>query len=77
VEEVRKRQKNLGPDTIRFAWVKAHVRTSSNERADQMAKLGAELEDEDEGMNKVIMERRSRKGEEQRRGRSRGQEWEE
>jgi len=56
VEEVRKRQKNLGPDAVRFAWVKAHVGTRGNERADQMAKSGAELGDEDEGMNKVITE---------------------
>jgi len=56
VEEVRKRQKNLGPDAIRFAWVKAHVGTRGNEKADQMAKSGAELGDEDEGMNKVITE---------------------
>ena len=54
VEEVRKRQKNLGPDAVRFAWVKAHVGTRGNEKADQMAKSGAELGDEDQGMNKVI-----------------------
>jgi len=56
VEEVRKRQENLGPDAVRFAWVKAHVGTRGNEKADQMAKSGAELGDEDEGMNKVITE---------------------
>jgi len=39
VEEVRKRQKNLGPDAVRFAWVKAHVGTQGNEKADQMAKF--------------------------------------
>jgi len=54
-EEIR-RQKNLGPDAVRFAWVKAHVGTRGNEKADQMAKSGAELGDEDEGMNKVITE---------------------
>jgi len=52
VEEVRKRQKNLGPDAVRFAWVKTHVGTQGNEKADQMAKSGAEL-----GMEKVITER--------------------
>jgi len=56
VEEVRKRQKNLGPNAVRFAWVKAHVRTKDNEKTDQMAKSGAELGDEDEGMEKVITE---------------------
>jgi len=56
VEEVRKRQKNLRPDPIRFAWVKTHVGTRDNEKADQMAKSRTELGDEDEGMNKVITE---------------------
>ena len=56
VEEVRKRQKNLGLDSVRFAWVKAHVGTQATEKADQMAKSGAELGDEDEGMEKVITE---------------------
>jgi len=37
VEEVRKRQKNLGPDTVRFAWVKAHVGTQGDEKAEHMA----------------------------------------
>lgn len=36
VEEVRKRQKNLGPDAVRFAWVKAHVGTQGSEKADQI-----------------------------------------
>ena len=56
IEEVRKRQKNLGPNAIRFAWIKAHVRTRGNEKVDQMTKAGAELGDEDEGMQKVITE---------------------
>jgi len=56
VEEIRKRQQNLGPDAVRFAWVKAHVGTRGNEKADRMAKAGAELGDEDEGMQKVITE---------------------
>ena len=47
VEEVRKRQLNLGMDAVRFAWVKAHVGTHGNKKADQMAKSGAELRDED------------------------------
>ena len=56
VEEVRKRQKNLGPDAVKFAWVKAHVGTHGNEKVDQMAKVGTELGDEDEGIQKVITE---------------------
>ena len=56
VEEVKKRQKNLGYDVVRFAWVKAHVRTRGNEKADQIAKAGVELGDENEGMQKVITE---------------------
>jgi len=51
VEEVRRRQKNLGPDAVIIAWVKAQ----GNEKADQMAKSGAELGDE-EGMGEVITE---------------------
>jgi len=35
---------------------KAHVGTQGNEKADQMAKAGAELGDEEEGMEKVITE---------------------
>jgi len=53
---VWKRQENLGPNAVRFAWVKAHVGTRGNENADQMAKSGAELGYEDEGMEKVITE---------------------
>jgi len=40
VKEVRKRQKELGLDAVKFAWVKAHVGTCGNEKADQMAKVG-------------------------------------
>ena len=43
VEKVRKRQENLGPNAVRFAWVKAHVGTHGNEKADQMAKSGQSL----------------------------------
>jgi len=53
VEEVRKRQKILGPDTVRFAWVKTHVGTQGDEKAKQMAKSRAELGDGGEGMEKV------------------------
>jgi len=35
VEEIRKRQKELGPDAVRLAWVKAHVGTRGNEKADR------------------------------------------
>jgi len=51
VDEVRRRQKNLRPNAVRLAWVKAHVGTHSNEMAGQMAKSC-----EDEGMGKVITE---------------------
>ena len=71
VEEVRKRQSNLGPDAVRFAWVKAHVGTRGNEKADQMAKSGAELGEEDEGMNKVITEGGLRQDWERRRAEER------
>jgi len=84
VEEVTRRQQNLGPNAVRFAWVEAHVGIHDHEMVDQMAKAGAELGDEDEGMGKVIMEgklrqewRRRREREEQRRERSRGRGWEE
>jgi len=56
VEAMRKRQKNLGPDAVRFAWVKAHVGTQGNGKADQMAKSGVELGDEEEGMERMITE---------------------
>ena len=51
---MRRRQKSLGPDAVRVAWVKAHVGTWGNEKADQMAISGAGLGNEEEGMNKVI-----------------------
>jgi len=43
----------MGPDAVRFAWVKAHAGTQGNEKADKLAKEG---EDEGEGMEKVITE---------------------
>jgi len=43
VEEVRERQTRLGPDAVRFSWVKAHVGTRGNEVADRMAKEGTAL----------------------------------
>ena len=43
VGEVRKRQKNLGPATVRFAWVKAHIGTQDDGKAEQTAKSRAEL----------------------------------
>lgn len=56
VEAVRRWQGNLGPDAVRFAWVKAHAGTQGNEKADQMGKSGANLGDEEKGMKKVITE---------------------
>ena len=56
VKKVRKRQNNLGPDAVRFVSVKAHVGTCGIGKADQMAKAGTELGDEDEGIQKVITE---------------------
>jgi len=54
---VRKREKNLGPNAVRFAWSRhIHVGSKGNEKADQMAKSGAELGDEDGGMERVITE---------------------
>jgi len=72
VEEVRKMQKSLGPDAVRIAWVKAHVGIHGDEMADQMAKAGAKLGDEEEGKEKVITEGgcgRSGRGKERRKGR--------
>ena len=46
----------LGPNAVRFAWVKAHVGTQGNEKADQLAREGAEVGDEGERMEKVITE---------------------
>jgi len=71
VEEIRKRQKNLGYDGVRFAWVKAHVGTRGNEKADQMAKVGVELGDEDERIQKVITERGLRQEWKRRRAKER------
>ena len=42
MEEVRARMMRLGPGAVRFAWVKAHIGLLGNERADQLAKEGAE-----------------------------------
>jgi len=57
VEEVRKRQKNLGPDAVIFGWMeKGHVGTQGDEKAAQMAKSRAELGDEEEGVEEVITE---------------------
>ena len=54
VVEVRERKKIWDQTPSEFAWVKAHVGTQGNEKADQMAKSGAELRDEEEGMEKVV-----------------------
>ena len=36
-------QARLGPDAVRFGWVKAHVDTKGNEFADELAKEGTAL----------------------------------
>jgi len=55
VEEVRKRREGLGPDTVRFAWVKVHIGTQGDEKAEQTANPEQSWGDEEEG-KKVIME---------------------
>ena len=49
VEVIRERQARLGPNAVRFAWVKAHLGTWGNELTDQLAKEGAALSEEWEG----------------------------
>ena len=42
--EIRSRQSLYGPDNVTVGWVKAHVCIEGNERADEMAKMGAAKE---------------------------------
>jgi len=61
VEAIRERQARLGPRAVRFAWVKARAGTRVNELADELelAKEGVEssVEDEWQGVERVITER--------------------
>ena len=43
-KEIRNRQNLYGPDNVTVGWVKAHVGIEGNERADEMAKMGAAKE---------------------------------
>jgi len=42
VQQIGRRQENLGPDAVRFGWVKSHIGITGNEKADEQAKLGTE-----------------------------------
>ena len=42
--EIGNRQSLHGPDNVTVGWVKAHVGIEGNERADEMAKMGAAKE---------------------------------
>ena len=48
--DIRNRQDLYGPDNVTVGWVKAHAGIEGNDRADQMAKMGAAKE----GRNHVI-----------------------
>ena len=48
-KEIRNQQSLYGPDNVTVGWVKAHVGIEGNERADEMAKMGAAKE----GRNRV------------------------
>lgn len=48
VSEVRRRQEVLGEGAVKLGWVKAHVGIPGNERADALAKEGAEKMESDE-----------------------------
>jgi len=58
VEVIRERQARLGSNAVRFAWVKAHIGARGNELADQLAKEGATLSEEWEGVGvgRTVME---------------------
>ena len=42
--EIRNRQSLYGPHNVTVGWVKAHVGIEGNERADELAKMGAAKE---------------------------------
>lgn len=44
MRQVKERTDRLGPGAVRFAWVKAHNGLAGNERADELAKRGANEE---------------------------------
>ena len=47
VQQIRRRQDLYGQDNVAVGWVKAHVGIEGNERADEMAKMGAAKEGRD------------------------------
>jgi len=49
IYRIRERQARLGPEAVRFAWVKAHIGTRAIEPPPQLAKEGAKLSEEWEG----------------------------
>jgi len=42
IQHVRNRQDRMGPGAVRLGWVKSHIGTHGNEKADEQAKLGAQ-----------------------------------
>ena len=46
-QQIRNRQDLYGQDNVAVGWVKAHVGIEGNERADEMAKMGAAKEGRD------------------------------
>jgi len=59
IGETREKQRRPGPNTVRFAWVKAHVGTQGNELVGQLTKEGVTLskEWEGEGLERLVVER--------------------
>jgi len=46
----------LGPDAVRFGWVKTHVGTHGSEKADQLAKEGAVSSERWIGVRRMVAE---------------------
>jgi len=42
VRQIAQRQRTLGPEAVRFGWIKAHIGIHGNEKADEQAKLGTQ-----------------------------------
>jgi len=42
IQQIGRRQDNLGPDAVRFGWVKSHIGIAGKEKADEQAKVGTE-----------------------------------